>query len=270
MSAALKGKASDIKWIPVKNLSVVWLDAQRPLNKKHAQMIADAFDPEMFGALAVTKPNAKNIYHVIDGQHRKVAVESKYGPDEMVPCQVYDAEDPARAAELFDHINSNRRAPAPLDIFKIRVTAGGETQVAVDKIVKACGYRVGPLGSKSKGGTIPCVSALEYVYQSCGPEVLTATLVTLKAIWGIEDKSAVSAFLVRGLGVFLSEFRHCSAPKLIEAVGKRYTASRMLGAARAMKEARAVNMTVAVRDLLISAYNRDARGAKKLVLGEKN
>ena len=137
----------EIKWIPVKNLSVVWAQAQRGLDERHAQQIADNFDPEMFGTLAVTKPNGHGVYHIIDGHHRKVAVEKLWGDGELVPCQVFDADDPARAAKLFDHINTARKAPQPIDVFKVRVTAGNEIEVAVSNTVKHAGFNIGTKNS---------------------------------------------------------------------------------------------------------------------------
>src|SRR5215469_8065840 len=91
-----------ITWIRVKNLSVVWVQAQRPLDPKFAREIADNFDPEMFGTIAVTLPNGKGMYHIIDGNHRRAAVEHLWGSEEMVPCEIFQASDPARAARIFD------------------------------------------------------------------------------------------------------------------------------------------------------------------------
>src|SRR5262245_48807406 len=129
-----------IEWLPIRDLSVIWVQAQRPYDAKHAEDIKANFDPDMFGTLAVTLPNGKGIYHIIDGQHRKGAVEMMWGLDEKVPCQVFQAKDPKRAAELFDQINGRRKKPSPLQIFNVRVTAGHANEVAVDKIVRKLGY----------------------------------------------------------------------------------------------------------------------------------
>lgn len=254
-----------IEWIPVKNLSVIWAEAQRALNKRHVASIEDNFDPEMFGTLAVTLPNGHGIYHVIDGHHRKVAVENKYGPNESVPCQVYDAEDPARAAELFDHINSGRRALNALELFKVRVTAENELQVEVNKIIKKTGYSLG----HHEKNSIWCVGALESVYQSNGPVVLEATLRLVRHIWG-DDNSAANATIVKGVALFLSEFRHVNPDKLAAAMGAKYTPFRLLGAAKAGKEMGDGSAAEVVRDILVSVYNKTIRGDKnKLRVGEK-
>ncbi len=254
----------EIKWIPIKNLSVVWAEAQRPLNEKHAQSIADDFDPEMFGVLSVTKPNGHGIYHLIDGHHRKVAIEKKWGVNENVPCQVFEIEDPARAAELFDHINSGRKAIQPLDLFRVRVTSGEEIQVEVNRIVRKCGFFL----ERRSESAIACVGALETVYQSYGPIILEHTLKLIKGIWG-DDNSAGSAAAVRGFGMFLSEFRNVDFDKLVKAIAAKYTPARFLGAARAGKEVNGGSIAMAVRDLTIATYNGTIRGEKYKLQSKK-
>lgn len=254
----------EIKWIPVRNISVIWAEAQRPLNEKHAQNIADNFDPEMFGTLAVTKPNGHGIYHAIDGHHRKVAIEKLWGKDEMVPCQVFDAEDPARAAQLFDHINSARKTPQPLDLFKVRVTAGNEVQVGVNNVALKCGFTV----TGRQPNSIACVAALEGVYQTCGPIVLEASLRLIKRVWGV-DQSAVSGNIVRGFGMFLSEFRHVDVDKLVACMANKYTPARLQGAARTSREMNGGNIPTAVKDLMVSTYNATIRSDKNKLKSKK-
>jgi len=255
----------DVEWIPTKNLSIVWAEAQRPLNELHAQRIADNLDPDMFGALAVTKPNGKGIYHVIDGQHRLVAVQKKWGQDEKVPCQVFDAVDPARAAQIFDSINSGRRALQPIELFKVRVTAKSELQVEINKIVIKCGYFIGHRNTNA----IHCVAALEGVYQSYGPVALEATLRLTRKMWG-DENTATGAIIIRGIGMLLSEFRHIDFERLAQAISSKYTPSRLLGAAKTAKEMAGGVGPAIVRDILVARYNSTVRGDKnKLRVGIK-
>lgn len=251
----------EIKWIPCKNLSVIWVEAQRALDENRAQSIADNFDPEMFGTLSVTQPNGRGVYHIIDGHHRKVAVERKWGEDEMVPCQVFDAEDPARAAQLFVTINTARKSPQPVETFKVRVVAGDEVEVAVDKIVRACGYLV---GFRQHGTNyIGCVASLKGVYQSYGSKTLADTLNTISAIWGVDDQSATGANIVRGVGEFLSEYRDINFTRLRERIGGKYTPARLQGAAKAYKELHGGTMSGAVRELMAVCYNEGLRTPAK-------
>ena len=257
-------KYREIKWIPCKQLSLVWAEAQRPLNEAHARSIADNFDPEMFGTIAVTKPNGAGVYHIIDGQHRKAALEMKYGSEEQAPCQVFDAEDPARAAQLFDTINSHRKAPQPIDLFRVRVTAGEELQTEINRIVLKSGYVV----AQRVANSLTCVASLQGVYQSYGPVVLEATLRLIRKTWG-DDNTAVAGNIVRGLGSFLSEFRHVDFEVLSKSLAMKYTPARFLGAAKAAKEINGGNLASAVKDLAMRAYNANVRGEKNKLQSKK-
>jgi hypothetical protein len=260
MTAKAFDTREKIEWIQCKNLSVVWAQAQRTLDAKHAQRIADELDPEMFGTLAVTLPNGDGIYHVIDGHHRKVAIESKFGGNERVPCQVFEATDPKRAAQLFDAINSHRKNLSPVEVFKVRVTAGVPDEVAVNKIVVASGYAVST--HYESDTAISCVTSLLRVYRSFGPQVLEDTLKTVRATWG-EDRHATYGAIVSGYGEFLAEYgRHIDWKRLRESVGKKYTPGKLMATAKSAREITGHNLSTAIKSLLITAYNKSA--GKKL------
>lgn len=273
MSDKFDPKAPEFKkveWIPVKNISVIWAEAQRPLNSKHAQTIADNLDPEKFGTLIVTKPNGHGIYHAVDGHHRKVAVERRWGKDEKVPCLILDAEDPKRAAELFDAINSGRRKLQPLELFKVRVTAKAKLEVGVNAIVNKCGFVMGYNNNKSEENNICCVQGLKAVYESYGPEVLEKVLIFIIAVWGPGDSGAKTSGAVRGVGEFLSEFRTVDWKRLREKVAAKYpSGARLLSAARTGRELHGGTIASEIKKLMVVAYNAGTKSAtKKLVTKE--
>src|SRR5215831_10655473 len=111
-----------IEYIPVCKLSVVWVSAQRPYDEKWAKSIADDFDPDKFDPLVVTLPNGQGIYHIIEGQHRRWALQMyaakidkhNNGQNEMAPCRIVEEADPARAAEIWLGINKGRKAIKPV------------------------------------------------------------------------------------------------------------------------------------------------------------
>lgn len=254
-------KVTKIEWIPVGKISVIWVQAQRPLDEKHARQIAENFDPEMFGILSVTLPNGDGVYHAIDGHHRKVAVEMMgWGGDQKLPCEVFDASDPARAAKLFDKINSARKAPQPIDLFKVRVTAGDDVEVAVDKIVRGNGYHI---GASMHDRSISCVQALVSVYRTHGQEPLDSALKIIQATWG-NDRNAVNATIVRGYGEFLAEHRHTNWQRLKECIAKRYTPGRFLGAARTARDIDGGSLPSSIKRLLLTNYNRGLKAGAQL------
>lgn len=262
-------KRIGIEWIKCKDISVVWTSAQRPYNERHAKHIADNFDPDMFDTVKVTMPNGKGVYHAIDGQHRKSAVEMLWGPDETVPCEVLPADDPARAAELFGEINSNRKAVQPITMFLVRVTAGEEIYVAINKIVKSMGYKIGYKNpAESREGSVGAVESLVSIYRTCGPDVLAMTLKCLQETWGM-DANAVAAPLLRGYAAFLLEFQHRSDKKrLRETISSRYSPGNFVAVAKNYREMHGGNLTDAVKALILVNYNKGQRQDKKLVSKE--
>jgi len=258
MSTFVEG-AHSTKWIPIKNLSVVWATAQREFNEHHAKKIAAAFDPDLFDDLVVTLPNGDGIYHVVDGQHRMAAIRSLYGEEEKVPCRVVDAKDPARAALIFDKINTGRRLPTGIEKFRVRVTAGSETEVAINKIVTWIGCRI---ESSENPNAIRAVSALINVYNSFGLEVLKETLISIRGIWK-DDKGSLEGPIIEGFGSMIGEHRgHLDWKRLREKTALAYTPGRLLGQAKADKEALGGRIADGVKRVLIRNYNQGIRTGK--------
>ncbi len=254
-------------WIPVKNLSVIWVQAQRPYDERWAKNIADNFDPEKFDDILVTKPNGQGIYHIIEGQHRKGGLEmfaasmnkSGYGGDEQAPCRVIAEADPSRAAELFLGVNKGRKGVTPLAEFKVAVVAGRDPEKTIDKIVRKVGYAV---RDGQDGTSISAVAALRMVYNRSGGETLAHTLEALKLLWQTDPK-ATSGHLIRGFGVFVHEFSpHINPLRLRKQIGERYSPWKVLTAAKARKESTQETMDEAVAEFLIREYNRGLKDEK--------
>lgn len=250
------------KWIPVRQLSILWADAQRPLDEKHVNKIVAKFDPDMFGVISVTQPDARGIYHVIDGNHRKHAVQKLFGEAEMVPCNVFEAADPARAAQLFYEQNFSRKTISTIDKFRVGKTAGFSTQSAVAKIIESLGYKV---AANSNDGTIRAVGACETVYRQYGGDVLTLTILTLRTTFG-KSHEGVDANLIKGFAAFLSKFGpQIDRARLTERVSKDFTPARLIGAAKTAREMFRGDMAGSVSKVLVNTYNQ---GLRKGILGE--
>ena len=251
------GKATHTtKWIAVKNLSVRWANAQRPFNQKWAEEIRDNLDPDMFGVLSVTKANGKDVHHVIDGQHRKWAIEALWGESEMVPCNVFDVDTPERAAEMFNAMNTARKQPFPLDVFKVRVTAKIEPEFSVNKAAESIGYKI---ANKKDDGYIRACGACVAVYKKYGKETFIDSLLMLRRCWGLMS-SAADASLIRGFAEFLSKHgTHIDRVRLGEKVAKTYTPGRLVGAARTAREMFRGSVSGNVARVLVSIYNDGLR-----------
>lgn len=251
--------AHSTKWIAVKNLSVVWATAQREFNENHSKKIAASFDPDLFDDLVVTLPNGDGIYHVVDGQHRMAAIRSLYGEDEMVPCRVVNATSPARAAIIFDKINTGRRLPSGIEKFRVRVTAGSETEVAINKVVTWLGCRI---ESGDSPNSIRATGALLNVHNAFGLDVLKEALVTIRGTWA-NDKGALEGPIIEGYGALVGAHRgHLDWKRLREKTATSYTPGRLLGQAKADKEALGGRISDGVRRVLIRNYNQGIRAGK--------
>ena len=252
-----------IKWIPVRNLAVVWTDAQRKMHEPRVREIIAGFDPNRFDPIRVTLPDGNGIYHVCDGQKRVKAVGTMWGPDEMVPSLVDTEEScPARAAEIFLDSNSksSRQDVSAIDFFLVSVVAERKVEVAINKIVQHCGYHV---DGSHKQDTIAAVEALRFVYRK-SPKVLDQTLRVLRDTWGGEY-AAVRAPLIKGYGSLICEFsKQIDHARLRDAVKKSGSPGKLLNEAKSWKENFHTNMTEAVMQLLCRIYNHGLGENKKL------
>lgn len=246
------------RWIPVKDISVVWAQSQRPLNEKEAQKIADNFDAEAFDALDVTLPNGKGVYHCMDGQTRRRSVEILWGENEKVPCRVHEIKDPARAADIFSKMNTGRTKPQILDRFRVGVTAGYETEVAVNKLITGLGYRVAADGLD---GTLSAVGACMTVYRRYGPERLRDALLVIQGTWG-KARDSVDGGLISGYAVFLDRYESLDRQRLVSRVSKHYTPTRLIGAAKSAREVWRGTIADNVVRILVSTYNHGLRSGR--------
>lgn len=244
------------QWIPAKNLSVIWAQSQRGLDRRHVENIVDKFNPELLDEVVVTKPNGREMYHVIDGQHRVAAVMDMYGENEKLPCRVLEEMDPQKAAKAFDLINSGRRKLGTIDKFLVRVTAEYKMETEIEQIVRWLGYRI---TSSPGSDTIRAVSALTRVYQHHGPEVLKEALMTIKTTW-VDDPHAMEGAIIGGYGALLANHRsRIDWKRIREVVAKKYTPIKLLGRARYHKENAGGTLADGVYTELVNTYNHGIR-----------
>jgi len=250
----------DIDHIPVKNLSVVWVAAQRPYNQKWAKEIADNLDPDLFDPIVVTKPNGQGIYHIVEGQHRRHALEmyaakcspNGYGGNERAPCRVIEEANPARAAKIWLGINKGRKAIRPIVEFKVAVVAENEPELTISKIVRKAGYRI---AQETSEGCIAAVAALKIVYNRHGEETLTNVLEMLKNMWGM-NPHAVSNPMLRGFGMFLHEFGVHVNKTRMRKVAEKFDPWKFVEAAKVRKESTLEPLDEAIAELLMREYNK--------------
>ena len=250
-------------YMPLNKLSVVWIRAQRPFDLAWATLIAENFDKDMFEDVVITKPDRNGVSHIIEGQHRVAAVEIKWGRDELVPCRIVAASDPARAAEIWIQINNGKKKARPVDHFHVMVTAKNDEAVQIERILKECGLIVGP---KARGH-VSCVAALQAVYrmkvskdQVVG-EVLDYTLAAMVAIWGPTNNQAYGATLVKSFGLFAKSYwADIDWQRLTDTIKRRFfNPDELIAAGRHNRER--TLMRGVCRELVMT-YNYKKTGAR--------
>lgn len=256
-----KSILSPITHIPVKNLSVVWTQSQRPLNETWAKEIADNLDPDLFDPIIVTKPNGKGIYHIIDGQHRRHALEMwTKNPNEQAPCRVISDADPARAAEIWLDINGGRKAVKPIHGFNVAVIARREPEVTIHTVVHANGFQI---VNRKQPDAITAVGALRIVFNRHGKATLDRTLRLLRLLWA-GDPSSVSSPLLRGFGIFVHEFgNHADAKRLVGRLSQ-LSPYDLWQAADARKTSSMEKIDEAIAELVLREYNKGLKDDAKL------
>jgi ParB-like nuclease family protein len=260
-----------IQNIPVNRLSVIWVQSQRSYDEKWAKHIADNFDPDLFDPLIVTKPNGEGIYHIVEGQHRRHALEmfaakmNKRGEDpglELAPCRVIEDADPVRAAQIWIRVNKGRKGIRPVPEFRIAVQAEQEPEMSINRIVTRCGYKVSD--DRSMDNAMSAVAALKSVYNRHDASTLKHTLDALRLCWKA-DPQGVQGNLIRGFGIFLHEFgSHVDAKRLQKLVGEKFSPHQFLAAAKARRENTQETVEEAIAENLIREYNRGLREDLKL------
>jgi Family of unknown function (DUF6551) len=254
-----------LEHIALKNLSVVWVRSQRPFNPKHANQIADNFDPDIFEPIIVTKPNGEGMYHIVEGQHRKAAADIylKGDTNQRVPCRVIAEANPARAAEIFLAVNEGRRAIRPVPSFLVAVQANRDIEVNINRIVRKEGYTVGE--NTSTENTISSVGALKKIYNLYGEIVLRRTLIMCRELWG-SDSRGVAGQILSGMALFLNEFyMHVEMAHFKKCIHNQYhSPGNFLGAVRYAKDKTKESSDVSMSELLRVQYNKGRHESKKL------
>ncbi len=252
-----------IKWILTRDISVIWLQSQRPWDS-HAETaknkIVANFDPDAFGVLQVTLPNGKGMYHCIDGQVRHRSVEEMWGDGQRVPCQVLNAKDPKRAAELFGLFNTSRSHVSAVHRFNVNVTAGYPDEVGCHKIITRLGYKA---ALDHEPDSIRAIGTCLAIYKQFGHETLGQALTTIKDTWGAAD-GAVEGAIIRGYGLFFATYgKQINRVRLIKR-GKKQTPGQLLEDGRNLREMWKMSLGGAVSKALFEGYNRGANKAVRL------
>jgi hypothetical protein len=226
-----------------------------------AKWLTENFDPRQLGLVFVSQPNKQGLYHIIDGQHRCEVSRQLFGDDQQMLCQIMDADDPATCADMFDKLQTNRKAPSVLDKFQVRVTAERSKESAVNEIVEAAGYKV---SNSPMPGNIRAAGSLVQAYTLYGDEPLLIALQVIKKTWtgDAEALDAVRGEFIVGYAEFLHKYDNVSLSRLIGVMAKAGTPGYLLGRAKSNKDALGGTLSNAICRLITLTYQKKLRGKK--------
>jgi hypothetical protein len=238
------------------------IDSQRALRTVWAKHIADNYDANKLGIFHVS-PNGTG-YRLMDGQHRKEALKMLGKGDQRVRCLVYTDLTKQDEAAIFLGLNNSKQVRA-FDKFRVRVTQGDSTAVAITEILSEIGL---VLADQKRDGAVRAVNQLENIYTGQAlrlkegpyPDELRWTLSILKDAWGY-DANAFDATLIEGLGALMLRFgtridRDRFGKKLAVFPGGP---KGLQGKAKGWKDVKGVTLKNATAELLTDIYNNQLR-----------
>jgi len=192
-------KTGTLKWVRIGSMRVS-PQAQRELKQARVDRLVANFDLEQLGY--PTLNHRDGVYNIIDGQHRVEALKAFLGEgweDQQIQCHVYDSLTQQEEADRFDRLNDNLIVTA-FDKFRIRVTAGREDEVAIQRIVEDESLRI---SLDKLDGAIAAVGTLGKVYRRDGAEPLRRSLALIRDSFGT---AGFEAKVIDGLGMLCGRY----------------------------------------------------------------
>lgn len=236
-------------------------DAQRALKESRVDHLVKNFDITAVRHFVVN--HRDGTYYILDGQHRFEAYKQTLGPGwerKHVKCHIYDNLNDSEMAEAFLRLNDTLNVSI-FDKYEKGVTAKRDDEVAVDKIVRACGLVVRE--GKNHNGSLSCPGMLLQLYKNLGSKALRSALT---AAYSVFDDLGLAAHVVEGLALVF----HRYDKRLTEgAVIERFsTVKGGLGSIQTLanniqvklKKRKGQSMAAAMVEVL----NKGATGAKRL------
>jgi hypothetical protein len=234
------------------------------VNQRKIRRITADFDPQAIGVIYVAEREG-GVYHIIDGQHRVLAmrligsdeemlkkVTDKYGDVDLehVDARVYLGLDRPEQARLFRLFNSGDQ-PSAIERFLVRIVEGDETAINMNQILERNGWKISNIEGFS------AVNAGERVYRM-DPMAFQRTIETLTRAWGHENDSTVDNRLVEGLGLVFAKYGDAvNASELVVRLQRYHGgANRMVGSARGLRDMMGRKLSDAVAELIVALYNK--------------
>lgn len=243
--------------VPVKKLKL-HAAANRDLRPTRVKFLEKNMDLDALGRFAVWSDH-RNLY-VIDGQHRKIALEGLGLHDWPVRCDIYRGMSFAQACEQFLKLNDSLTVH-PYDKFDKGVKAGIHANVETKKVIENVGLKV---SAQSRDGNLSCVAAALETWRIDEGESLSAALEIAVEAWG-HTSAAVEGPIVKGLGLVAARYNgELDQATLVKKLAKFPGGPPALRAtAKQQREYKGGTMASNVSAVVVDLYNR-SRYTRKL------
>lgn len=231
--------------------------ANRELQMTRVRKYEREMDPDALGRFAVWR-DGRDLY-VIDGQHRKVALENLGLGDLRVRCDVYEGMSFSDACNQFLKLNDGLTV-RPYDKFDKAAKAGYEAEVETQRIVREAGLQV---SAQAGDGKVACVSAVTDVYRLDRGDALARCLPWSREAWG-STAAALEGNLLRGLGLVAARYNgELDDAALVKKLAKFPGGpGALIGRAKAQKEIKGGTVARNVAQIVVDIYNKGRRSGQ--------
>lgn len=231
--------------------------ANRERSQGRIRELVKDMDLDALGRFAIWR-DGRDLY-IVDGQHRKLALEELGMADWVVRCDVYEGLTFMDACDLFLKLNRSRKV-APFDEFDKAEKAGHFVEVETKKIVEGAGLKI---SAQSGDGHLIAVKAATDVYKLDQGEALARTLRWATEAWG-HTAPAVEGHILTGLGQVAFRFNgEIDDEALIKKIGKYAGGPRaLIGYAKNQRNVKGGTVGRNVGQAIVDIYNKGRRSGQ--------
>lgn len=231
--------------------------SNRELQQTRVKKLEREMDLDKLGRFAAWR-DGRNLY-ILDGQHRKVALENLGMGDWKVRIDVYEGITFQDACDLFLGLNDGL-AIHSFDKFDKAEKAGHEAQVETKKIIESKGIRVSRLPGDGK---LACVAAAVDVWKLDRGLSLDRALDWITEAWGT-DGAALEGHVLRGLGIVAFRYKgEIDDPAIAKKLAKMTGGpSSLQGRAKAQREIKGKTVGWNIAAIVVDVYNKGRRSGQ--------
>lgn len=233
---------------------------QRDTDEARAHRMAADYDESLLGVLEVVAPNdSSSMYAIMDGGHRWAATVIARGEHTLLPCMVHHLTVEDQAA-YFVRVNSQRKAPKPIEVHRANLAAGETLALEIERIVSSVGFKIGQTGMRS-------VVTLRSIVERLGYEALEQSLAVCRDAWGLDQIPKNNCIMA--IARIVNRYESIDMQRLASAVGSlTYQQWEILSREDRLSNGRD-GMTGAIAQRMIQTYNKGLRGGARLPLTKR-